>query len=409
MIVIGLALAPGRLAAVTSKGDRREVPFDGDVAAAFTALKTALGATHARVTVALLSPLVEVRRLVLPRMREAEVRRVLTRDAARYFLTGRDASVVGAMPLAREGSPVPVLAACTRPSLLEEIERAVGAAGWVLEAVVPAHAAWLAGAPQVGALVVAHGDALEVLMLRDGSIAGLRRFRAGSADWPHVAEGLAVASGPIIVLGDAELVTGLSELLPERKVRALSSDPLAFTAAHAVRAGGPELLLERQVADRHGRARRLAAALGAAAAVFVIVAAGLELWGTGRELWAVARQRAALSARVDSAMARREAMGNLRETLHTLGQLEAGAPRWSSVLADLADYVPRDAYVVAFRGAGDSLTLEGVARQAASVFQAVQLVPGIASVRAQAPIRQDVSPDGTVQERFVLGAEVRAQ
>jgi hypothetical protein len=88
------------------------------------------------------------------------------------------------------------------------------------------------------------------------------------------------------------------------------------------------------------------------------------------------------------------------------GTLERTTVRWSSFLADLGDYLPRDAHVVALRGVRDSIVVEGVAGRAIGVFQALQYVPRVTGVRAETPIRQDIASDGTVREQFALSVRL---
>jgi len=68
----------------------------------------------AAVNVVFLPPLALGRRVLLPRLSEAEYRQVLARDAFRYFPTDRSPRVVGALKLTtRQSSPVPIFATST--------------------------------------------------------------------------------------------------------------------------------------------------------------------------------------------------------------------------------------------------------------------------------------------------------
>jgi hypothetical protein len=88
----------------------------------------------------------------------------------------------------------------------------------------------------------------------------------------------------------------------------------------------------------------------------------------------------------------------------TLGALEATTLHWSTFLTDLADYLPRDAHIVALRAVGDSVAVVGIAREAAGVFEGLGRMPHLAAVRADGPIRQQVAPSGVVREHFGLSA-----
>lgn len=412
---LGLSLAPDRVCAVLPGGGGLTVEREGtDPTPSLLRLRDELGVARARVAVALLPPLVEVRRLTLPRLRGAELARVLTRDVARYFLDGHRAGVAAGDVLARGGSPVPVLAACALRGEAEAVAAAVRSAGWSLETIVPAHAAWLADVRATwreragcSAVVVAGGATIEVLLLDDGVVTAVRRFPSVEDGLAPLAEAVATTSGGVAVIGSEPVRAFLAERLAGREVRGAVEDALTVAATGALRARGPELLSEAVLGERRRGERRLAARLAAAAVLCLAGAGALEFLGTQRELDAVAARRAEIRAAVAAAMARREAAGDADQALATIADLEATSPRWSHVLADLADHLPRDAYVLAVRGAGDSVALEGVARQAATVFQAVQQMPGVAGVRAQAPVRQGIAEDGSVLERFVLGGELR--
>ncbi len=106
-------------------------------------------------------------------------------------------------------------------------------------------------------------------------------------------------------------------------------------------------------------------------------------------------------------MQARDSLGTTARGLAALERLEVANPRWSGFVADLADYLPHDAHLVALRAAGDSAVLEGVAIQAAGVFQALQQIPQVGAVRAEAPIRQDAAADGSVHEQFAVGTWLR--
>jgi hypothetical protein len=184
-------------------------------------------------------------------------------------------------------------------------------------------------------------------------------------------------------------------------------DPLAAAARHAPAAFEPDLCSEPRHAMRQHRARRAAAALAGIALVCSILATGINYWGLERELTAVRERRAGLAPRVAAAMQGRDSLAALSGNLAILGGLEATTPRWSAFLTDVADFLPRDAHVVALRGGRDSVVVEGVAGHAIGVFQALQQVPRVTGVRAEAPIRQEVAADGTVREQFALSVRLK--
>lgn len=359
MKAIGIALGPDRLVAVLPGGRRLETADLADLGQAFADLRKTGGLTRARVSVALIPPLVDVRSVSLPPMREDERRRVLARDAARYFVGVRDPQVVG--------SQAP-FAAAAPASLVERIEAAVAAVGWTLAAVMPAQVAWAASVRD-GQLVARLPHATELMRVDRGRVVERRRLRAG------------------------ESVPAATEI-----------DSYIAAAQHAPRCHALEVCSDARRTARGRSARRLALALSAAAVGCLLLAAGIDFWGLERELAAVQARRATLAPEVARAIRARDSVNALAATVTTLEALESATPRWSAFFADLADYLPRDAHVVAFRAMGDSVALVGIAREAAGVFQGLERMPRLAAVRADGTIRQDVGANGVVREHFGVSA-----
>src|SRR5205809_962886 len=285
---IAIALGVDRLVAVLPHGRRLETTEVADLPRAFGELKTTTALSRASVTVALVPPLVELRRLSLPRLRDEERRRVLTRDAARYFVGAQEPQVIGTEVLPAAGAPV--LAAAAPAQLVDAAQYARGTTTF-------------------------------------------------------------------------------------------------------------ELCSERTHAARQRVARRVSAVMAAAAAACLVLAAGIDFWGLGRQLAAVRARRAGLAPQVAVAMRARDSLEAIVGSVGRLRTLKATSPQWSAFLTDLSDYLPRDAHIVTLRGAADSAVIEGIARQAAGVFQAVQQIPRVGGVRAAASIRQEVAADGSVREQ----------
>ena len=361
MKTIGIALGPDRLVAVLPDGRHHETADVSDLGRAILELKEQAGLAQARASVALLPPLVDVRRVSLPpRLRDAERRRVLARDAARYFLGAR-----GPQVLATGGN----LAAAAPAALVEALEAAVAAAGWTLGVVVPAHVAWAAGTASDGWVIAPLPDATELLRGEGGRLVERRRLRSGDA-------------------------------VPE----AAQVDPYPAAAAGVARARALQLCSDGRHEARRRATGRLARALVLGAAACLLLAAGLDYWGLGRELAAVRARRGALAPQVAAAMGVRDSLDAVAGVVETLGILESTSPRWSAFFTDLADYLPRDAHLVALRTVGDSVAAVGIAREAAAVFEGLERMPHLAAVRSDGPIRQEIAGSGTVREHFGLSA-----
>ena len=100
---IGLALSADRI--VTTAWSRSLAPWIAgageweDLRAALAELRDSLKLRAPGAAIALLPPLVHSRLLEFPRLAPEEYTRVLTRDAARYFPTGRVAQIAAAEPV----------------------------------------------------------------------------------------------------------------------------------------------------------------------------------------------------------------------------------------------------------------------------------------------------------------------
>jgi hypothetical protein len=358
---IGIALGADRLLAALPGGRRLETAEIADLTKVFEDLKKTAELPVARVTVALLPPLVDLRRISLPPLQPDEHRRVIARDVARYFLGTREPQIVG--------SDAP-FAAVAAAQLIDAIEAAVAGVGWVLDAVVPAHVAW-ASAVRDGSLIARLPQGIELLRVERRKI--VERSRVRSVD----------------AAGTAKEI-----------------DPFAVAAEHAgaMRAHPLELLSACRRAERRRATRRFAALLSAAAALGVLLAAGVDYWGMNRELAALHTRRAAIAPQLARTMRTRDSLTALSSVVTTLRTLDANVPSWSGFFTDLADYLPRDAHLDAFRAVGDSVAMVGVAHEAATVFQGLERMPRLTSVRADGAIRQDVSATGVVREHFGVSA-----
>jgi len=361
MKTIGIALGPDRMLALLPGGRRLETTEVGDFARALAELKETALLAQARVYVALVPPLVELRRVALPPLRSDERRRVLTRDVARYFIGVRDPQVVGS-----DGT----LAAAASARVIDAIEAAVAGVGWTLGAIVPAHTAWAwSSKVRDGRLAARLPHATEVVRVEGGRIVERERQRGGVTD-------------------------------PE----AVDIDPYTAAAEHAAAGHALELCSDARHAARRRGTRRLATALAAAAAACLLIAVALDYWGLHRELAALRARRAAVASEVAAVMATRDSLDSVAGVVANLGVLDASTPRWSAFFTDLADYLPRDAHLVALRAVGDSVAAVGIAREAAGVFESLARMPHLAGVRADGPIRQEVAPTGVVREHFGLSA-----
>jgi len=399
-LTVGIALSRDRITTAGWSCPLAARPPGGpdwdDLRAALVELGEHLGLPGPRAAIALLWPLADARVLELPVLGREEYARILARDAARYFPTGRAPQVAAGEPIARRRSPMPVLAAAAQTDLIEAIVRAVAAAGWELSSIVPAEAAWLAGPARGGR----RGERAALVIAVDGMVEVLRVDGMGPV-------GGSVRRFPAALDAVADVVAELSRA---GEAVQLLEEPLVAAAVGAARARGPELVPERIVAARRRRTRRVTVRLCVAALALIVAAAGFDAWGASRQLAVVAARRAAIRSAVAGALARQDTLEALAARHAALERVDAEAVRWSEVLADFAGYLPGNAYLVAFRGRADSVGLEGIAQHAAGVFAALQRAPRVAGLRADAPIRQEATrPGAPPVERFAVAARLAGE
>ena len=439
---VGVAIGPERLWAVAL--DRRGRPRardpvwsralgpveDGadqwpDLRAAFIEMSDALGVRPGRVYLALLPPLAQLRRLELPHLRPVELDRVLTRDAARYFLAARRPQVASGLPIdSARATAKRVLAAAADERLVREIFAAAAEGGWTVEWAVPAQWAWFAASSpalgnSTGWVIVAYGDTLQLLCIEDGKLSALRRLPIELSRPDELSDALDMVGGApregrcMVVTGPqerrADIIRALSDCgveLLEPEVGASIDSPAEVAARFAASAGGPALLPDPVRDQRRRRSNRSTLRLAAAAAAMLVVAAGLELWGARRELEAVRDRRAELRADVAAAMARRDELLAGQTRLAALDAARQTSPRWSELMGVVARHLPRDAHLTGFRAAGDSLVLEGLAGRAVGVFEELSGAPALLGVRAESPIRREQVGSEEAVERFRLAAKL---
>ncbi|HEU6453729.1 MAG TPA: hypothetical protein VFT57_20095 [Gemmatimonadaceae bacterium] len=394
MTRIGVALGLDTITAVTPRGDVWRSSFEpGALPEILGELRDRLSRPRSPLVVALLPPLVQVRRVELPALTDEELRRVLTRDVERYLPDVRVPQVAAAARAGtRRSSPVTYLIAAADAALVSSLYDAARKSGWQLASVVPAYAAWeIAGrhlqpAPehQDGYLLLRQCDRMEALLVQRGRLTLVRRFRASVS-----------MDAVTAALGELSAVP--------------LNEPEVLAARYAPRVRGAGLVPDAVRAARARGETRWSVRMLAVAAALLVLAGALEMWGQHRELAAIRARRAALSGHVARAMQLRESIEDIQARLRTLARAESSASRWSAVVSVVAERLPRDAYLVKLRGAGDSLVLEGAALRAAGAFEALRNAPGISGVRADAPIRQEARDSQPPIERFTIGARLGAK
>jgi hypothetical protein len=443
---VGIALSASELCVVPRAGlagsDAWRMPLqplNGDgsgwpaLTAALQELARRLGVTGGRLEVALMPPLTEIRRLDLPPMGDAELRTLLSRNAARYFVGARAAQLVGTT-MAPQGKGVPVggvIAAAAPLRLIAALHAAARDAGWIVDAVSPAEGAWSSAvatlwpvtARQQSHLLVCGEDRTELLQVDQGRLASVRRFRAGAADATLVAEAIGAAiagrknSSPprVTAVGSpprrAELARALATAgyniaaLPDDWAdRGTQADVVAASFAGANAA--PLLRTEATLASRRDRGRRAIVRMLAASAALLIASGLLWLWGAKRELAAIRADRALIRPQISATLVGRTSVENAYRQLAALAAARRSAVQWSAVIAAMSAHLDGDAYLTSLRGRDDSVTVDGVAKRASKAFYSLVDMPGLTDVYAPAPVRRESPQGGPALERFTIAARV---
>ncbi|HET6229759.1 MAG TPA: hypothetical protein VFE05_06735 [Longimicrobiaceae bacterium] len=449
---LGLALGPDRLVAVRMAG--RLAPHPAEVlecalepptaegwpslAEALRDLSAELGVQGARVDVALLRRLAHARVLPLPPLGRAELAALVLRGARRHFAVRDETLVADAvrLPLPRDGSLAPALAACAPAELAGHVATACTAAGLRVSRLVPGAAALSAGAQALApdlrrgrALVVAcSAGGAEILLLDGGAVARIQPLAPADSlsvePQPlgarvlaalHAGEEMASAAR-IAVCGTgaaADDVRGalLTDAeLGERVVVAAGMDGLpadAVAAMGAVRAGreAPVLLHGALTEARVRAARRRTLVQTAGSAALLVAAAWLHLDGVRREVDAVRARREQIRRPVAEAIEAHATVEQLRAELATLSALESAAPVWSGEIAAVARSLPDSAHLRTFVADSGGVRLGGVARSASGVVPALAATRRYDRVSLASPVRWE---QGDAGERFDVAAFLAA-
>jgi Tfp pilus assembly protein PilN len=392
--------------------------------AALTELARTLGVSEGVLSISLLPPLTEVRRLELPPVRDDELQRLIARNASKYFVNARGPQIVGASSAAKRlrGAPVPVVAAAASMRLIATIRTAAQQAGWEVESIAPAETAWAAAAfalwpqfaKQSAYAILAHEDRTDLLQLEHGRLVGVRRFRPGAADAAMIADtvGLTarvgIAGAPAVrrelgaALSDVRVMTSL----PAGEWTAMAERGDVLAAHFAGSEVGPVLRADDTVATERARAQKSTwMVLGAAAAV-LIVAAGVELWGVHHQLNQVRAERERLRPQIASTMLGRTTVDATSRSLAVLTSVDRSSPQWSTVITALSESVPEEAYLTAIRARQDSVVIEGLAEHAARVYDAMSSSRVFLDVKAPSAVRRELQEDGTPLDHFQIAARI---
>ena len=146
--------------------------------------------------------------------------------------------------------------------------------------------------------------------------------------------------------------------------------------------------------------------MAAASAGLLLLAAVFSLTGAKRQLHAVQAARAAIKPQISATLVGRTSVETAFRQLSALAAAQRSATQWSAVIAGVSAHLDGDSYLTSMRGRDDSLLVEGIAVRASKAFDSLVRTPGLASVRAAAPVRRESPQGGPALERFTIAAVV---
>ena len=427
-VVLGQRGAPcGKVPVSLGRGTQDPA---GELLRAFGELKgtleKALGASTdgAAVSVALLPPLADARLVSFPPMRKAEVKAVLSRDVARYFLGANRPRVVGVLlprgngkgPGGDTGPSVSVLAAAASLSLLESVRAALDSVGWRGVSFSSSHGAWIQSAKSAKgsptSIVAIVSETAHVIRLSGKDVVAVRQVPARDLEAISQAagQGGGQGGGEALVLASPQEYEGLRYALAGEGLKALQ-DPEGWPGAKeatAARAGSSllELVPPTLAGERAERGRRTVTGLVAGAAVLVLASLGAQLWGARRELDAVLQQREAIRAEVAPLLEARDSLNNLQATVRSLEDLSRSSPVWTRSLVELSALLPQDTYLTGLFASGDTVEIEAAGAEAGEAIQILREAGLFQEVRLQGLVERELENGETVVERFRLWARL---
>jgi hypothetical protein len=343
------------------------------LAAAVSQLLEQSGRSSATLRIALIPPLVQVRCLSLPPMREEERTHVLARDAGRYFFGIAEPQIAASASAGADG----VIAAAAPAALMHTLRDSLPE-NVAVDAFLPAVSAWAAASTGgTGEDIVVHIDDVEIrISRRGGRISGYRQ-----RSLQHAA--------------DVDVAT-----------RWPGAQAAAAAAAHAWKARDLALLEphDRQRL-RQQRTRRMRMGVAAAIVMILVGAIGSHV-NVSRQLAGVRAERAGLRTDLVPALADADSLLAIEQRLAEARTLASGTT-WSEVLPLIAQRLHTDAHLIHVTGTRDSLALRIQARAAADVLPELRTASLFQQVRIAGAIERDVTDQGATLERFDIAAIIR--
>jgi len=278
--------------------------------------------------------------------------------------------------------------------------------------VVPAHGSWAAGLPTGGAgraAVVAVTEGTTHLLISEGKGSlVLRRLPAG--DWEEIAESCGSGPGVASVLAPPSVRAELTGSLSRRGWTVVTDSDRGPTAEEASARGASKSEIELEppslIRERSEAGKRLAGRFVGVAALVLVAAAGLHLWGARRALDAVRGERAAISESVGPLILAQDSLNRLNEQIETITGLTDQSPTWTLALVDLALNLPPQSYLTGLNASGDTIEIEAAGERAGEALEALRAAPNLWDVRLLERIDRTLENGETVIERYRVQARL---
>jgi Tfp pilus assembly protein PilN len=125
-----------------------------------------------------------------------------------------------------------------------------------------------------------------------------------------------------------------------------------------------------------------------------------------RELAAIRAEREAIRAEVAELLWVRRVLDDVGGRLSTIDGLRRSATRWSGVIGEIAERLPPDAYLTAFRAQADTVRLEGLAYGVTGVHAALGASPRLVDVRFEEGAERRFQVEPGARDQFSLSARL---
>ena len=395
-----------------------------DLEIALRALAADSGSTGS-LFIALLPPLIQIRSIQLPPVDALDATRLVQRGAAKYFVGAREPQVVSVIAREGEKGQGTQALACAAPArVVQAIKSAAEAAGWKVARIIPAQSAWLTAADHVfsksdalvdhGRVVVIDADRTEIIFKRFGRAESFRHLTGAGNSGAKVLEVIASQQGdataaeqrtsrnglrPVAIIGDdatrkqfapALRDRGLLPLEPEGVYHRVMSSPALAAAHFAPLTEDLELVTEEARSNKEQNLQKLAVVLGGVAALFFLGGLGVQYWGLKNEKALLDARRDSVRVAVNQVIDTQNKIGSLGKPISGLDSVRAQTVRWSMVLSDIAQHLPKDAFITYVKAKGDTVVLQSKAKDAGEALQGLRRAPSLRDVQQAGQIRREL-------------------